>query len=102
MKKISLLAICSLLLLTACNTGYGLLQDHSEFVSAKLAGDQRRVVFSAHHYAYRPASGWRAFPDGGVPDYVPECKKATRWGWPFCILQFYVDEPFRTATLAPA
>lgn len=61
MKSI-LLVICTLLLLTACNTGYGPLQDHSEFISAKLAADQRTVVFSAHHYAYRPAAGWRAFP----------------------------------------
>lgn len=66
------LAIGTLLLLTACNLGYGPLQDHSEFVSAKLAEDQRTVVFSAHHYAYRPASGWRAFPDGGIPDYVTD------------------------------
>ena len=71
MKSI-LLAIGTLLLLTACNTGYGPLQDHSEFISARLAADQRTVVFSAHHYAYRPATGWRAFPDGGVPDYVTD------------------------------
>ena len=70
--KFFLLAICTLLLLTACNAGYGPLQDHSAFVNAKLAEDQRTVVFSAHHYRYRPASGWRAFPDGGIPDYVTD------------------------------
>ncbi len=70
--KTILLAICTLLQLTACNLGYGPLQDRSEFVSAKLATDQRTVVFSAHHYAYRPAAGWRAFPDGGIPDYVTD------------------------------
>lgn len=71
MRRILFLVIVTLLL-TACNLGYGPLQDHSKFVSAKLAEDKRTVVFSAHHYAYRPASGWRAFPDGGIPDYVTD------------------------------
>lgn len=72
MRRILFLAIATLLLLTACNAGYGPLQDYSEFVNAKLAEDQRTVVFSAHHYTYRPANGWRAFPDGGIPDYVTD------------------------------
>lgn len=70
--KTTLLAVCMLLLLAACNTGYGPLQDHSEFISARLTADQRTVVYSAHHFAYRPATDWRAFPDGGVPDYVTD------------------------------
>lgn len=73
MKKSLLLALAlGSLLLTACNLGYGPVQDHSEFISARLAGDQRTVVFSVHHFAYRPATGWRAFPDGGVPDYLTD------------------------------
>jgi hypothetical protein len=62
----------TLLLLTSCNFGYGPLQDHSEFVSARLAEDNHAVLFSFHRFAYRPATGWRAFPDGGIPDYVTD------------------------------
>jgi len=56
-------------LLSSCSPGYGPVQDHSEFVSAQLTPD-RRVLFSFHRFAYRPAAGWRAFPDGGIPTYV--------------------------------
>jgi len=31
--------------------------------------DGTRGVFSYHRFVYRPATGWRAFPDGGVPAY---------------------------------
>jgi hypothetical protein len=57
---------------TSCKAGYGPLEDHSEFVSARLAEDNRTVVFSAHQFTYRAATGWRAFPDGGIPDYVTD------------------------------
>ena len=57
---------------TSCSIGYGPLQDHSEFVSARLADNKQTVVFSFHDYAYRPAAGWRAFPDGGIPHYVTD------------------------------
>ncbi len=60
------------LLLAAFDAGYGLLEDHSEFVSAKLTPDGHTVVFTAHLHTYRPATGWRAFPDGGLPDYVSD------------------------------
>jgi hypothetical protein len=67
-----LVAISTLFLMTSCDAGYGPLQDHSEFVSARLADDGRTVVFSFHRFAYREATGWRAFPDGGIPDYVTD------------------------------
>ncbi len=65
------LASAVLPLLAACNMGYGPRQDHSEFVSAKLTED-KHVLFSYHHFAYRPAAGMRAFPDGGIPKYVKD------------------------------
>ena len=64
--------ISTLFVLTSCHLGYGPLQDRSKFVSARLADDQRTVLFSFHHFAYRAATGWRAFPDGGIPDYVTD------------------------------
>jgi hypothetical protein len=67
--KIAILFAGSLFLMTSCGTGYGPLEDHSEFVSARLV-DNRTVLFSFHRFTYRPATGWRAFPDGGIPDYV--------------------------------
>jgi hypothetical protein len=71
MKKV-LIAIGLLFLLTSCMGGYGPLEDHSEFVSAQLADDRSTIVFSAHHFAYRRATGLRAFPDGGIPYYVTD------------------------------
>lgn len=65
-------AISTLLLLISCHIGYGPLQDHSEFVSARLADDKHSILFSFHRFSYRPATGWRAFPDGGIPDYVTD------------------------------
>lgn len=50
--------------------GYGPQQDHSEFLSSATTPDGRLGVFSHHRYVYRPAAGWRAFPDGGIPYYV--------------------------------
>ena len=67
-----LLAISLLLMLSSCAMGYGPLEDHSEFVSARLAEDKRTIVFTAHHFTYRVATGWRAFPDGGIPKYVTD------------------------------
>ena len=68
----TLVAISTLLLMTSCHLGHGPLQDHSEFVSARLADDKRTVLFSFHRFAYRAATGWRAFPDGGIPDYAAD------------------------------
>jgi hypothetical protein len=64
-----LLAACLLMFLTSCNPGYGSLQDYSQFVSAKLLDDKESILFTYHRYTYRPAAGWRAFPDGGIPKY---------------------------------
>ena len=71
MKRAALF-ISVLFLTAACSVGYGPLQDHSEFVSARLADDKHSVLFSFHDFAYRPAAGWRAFPDGGIPNYVKD------------------------------
>ena len=70
--KYNVIAISTLFLLTSCHLGYGPLQDHSKFVSARLGHDQRTVLFSFHRFAYRPATGWRAFPDGGIPYYATD------------------------------
>ena len=50
--------------------GYGPMQDHSEFVSARLTEDNRTVLFTFHRFMYKPAGGWGAFPDGGIPRYL--------------------------------
>jgi hypothetical protein len=71
MKNV-IFAIAVLFFVTACHAGYGPIEDHSAFVSARLADDQRTVLFAFHRYAYRPATGWRAFPDGGIPDYLTD------------------------------
>jgi hypothetical protein len=67
-----LIVFSTLFLLASCHVGYGPLQDHSEFVSARLADDNHTVLFSFHRFIYRPATGWRAFPDGGIPDYLTD------------------------------
>jgi hypothetical protein len=64
--------ITVLFLMSSCEAGYGPPEDHSEFVSARLADDKHTVLFSFHHFVYRIATGLRAFPDGGVPDYVTD------------------------------
>jgi len=71
--KRTLIGISTLSLVTiSCQLGYGPLQDQSKFVSARLADDKRTVLFSFHRFAYRAATGWRAFPDGGIPNYVTD------------------------------
>jgi hypothetical protein len=70
--KRTLIAISTLLLMTSCHLGYGPLQDQSKFVSARLGDDKRIVLFSFHRFAYRAATGWRAFPDGGIPKYATD------------------------------
>ena len=70
--KRTLIAISTLFLMTSCHLGYGPLQDQSKFVSARLGDDKRTVLFSFHRFAYRAATGWRAFPDGGIPDYATD------------------------------
>jgi hypothetical protein len=70
--KIVFLFISAIFLIASCGAGYGPLEDHSEFVSARLADDKRTALFSFHRFAYRAATGWRAFPDGGVPDYITD------------------------------
>lgn len=64
-----LLAAGMLVLLTSCSWGYGSLRDYSKFVSAKLLDDKKSILFTYHRFTYRPATGWRAFPDGGIPRY---------------------------------
>jgi hypothetical protein len=54
-----------LFLLTGCNSGWGPPRDVSRFEHATVAADGRLGVFTYKQRIYRPASGWRAFPDGG-------------------------------------
>jgi hypothetical protein len=67
--RTAIFAVWMLVILTSCSSGYGSLQDYSRFVSARLLDDKKSILFTYHHYAYRPATGWRAFPDGGIPRY---------------------------------
>ena len=70
MKAVNALLQTSLLCFSFL--GYGPVQDHSEFVSARLTEDNRTVLFTFHRFMYKPAEGWRAFPDGGIPRYVED------------------------------
>jgi hypothetical protein len=54
-----------LLLLAGCNSGWGEPRDVSRFERAAIGPGGRLGVFSYKHRVYRPATGWRAFPDGG-------------------------------------
>ena len=63
------LSLLLLLVTASCRMGYGPLEDHSEFVSTRLSDDKTTAIFSFHRYAYRQATGIRAFPDGGIPYY---------------------------------
>ena len=65
-----LLFVVLMFLMVSCSIGYGPVQDYSRFVSAKLLDDGKTILFTYHDYAYRPATGWRAFPDGGISKYV--------------------------------
>lgn len=62
----------ALLLLWLCLAGctYGPVRNMSHFESARLMEDGNTVAFSAHLFAYRPATGLAAFPDGGIPKYT--------------------------------
>jgi hypothetical protein len=52
--------------------GYGPARDHSEFLSAGFVNDGTTVLFTSHELVYQPATGWRAFPDGGIPRYLKD------------------------------
>ena len=47
-----------LLLLLACNRGYGAPVDRATFASAVLHEDGARCVFALHDAVYRPAKGF--------------------------------------------
>jgi len=68
MKRL-ILSFAGLLLLSA-GCQYGPMQDYSRFTSAYLVQEDRTVVFTFHDFAYKPAAGIAAFPDGGIPHYV--------------------------------
>lgn len=56
--------------LVGCTLGYGPPLDNARIESAVLHDDGRRCVFGFHDVIYRPATGMRAFPDGGIPRYL--------------------------------
>jgi len=70
-----LLALLPVILVSACNWGYGEPVDRAKFGSAALHEDSARCVFALHDAVYRPAEGMRAFPDGGIPRYVVDRHK---------------------------
>lgn len=61
--------ICSCLLVlvavAGCNSGWGPPRDVSRFENAIIGREGRLGVFTYKQRIYRPAEGWRAFPDGG-------------------------------------
>lgn len=69
----------TVLVLTACNMGWGPPRDLSGFESAALIDDGKAAVFSYQRVAYRPATGWRAFPDGGPAKYIKDTRYAGVW-----------------------
>lgn len=52
--------------------GYGPPFDASKVVSAKVAGYGQIGIFTYKKIIYKPATGWRAFPDGGIPLYIKD------------------------------
>lgn len=71
MKRLIILILS--FIATGCSmAGYGPAVDYSRFVSVKLAGEGTAAVFTAQKLVYRPATGWRAFPDGGIPRYIED------------------------------
>ena len=61
------IAIMGALIVSGCT--YGPEQDYSRFNGAALLSDGR-VAVSHHRLTGRPATGFAAFPDGGVPRYT--------------------------------
>ena len=63
-----------MMLLCICCAGcqYGPKQDYGRFKSAALMQDGRMIVFTFHDLVYRPAKGFAAFPDGGIPKYIKD------------------------------
>lgn len=53
-------------------SGYGPSEDHSKAISAKVARFGEVGVFTYKKLIYRPATGWRAFPNGGIPKYLTD------------------------------
>jgi len=67
------LLITLVLSTAACGMyGYGPSEDRSRFVSARVTDDGAAVLITAKRLVYRPAAGWRAFPDGGIPRYITD------------------------------
>jgi hypothetical protein len=71
---IAILCLAALVLIAGCDFGWGPPRDISRFNSASLVGTGDRGVFTAEHIVYRPASGWRAFPDGGPAKYIVDVR----------------------------
>jgi hypothetical protein len=68
-RAINLLVLTALTVAAGCS--YGPPVDRSRFVAAHLLPGQR-VLFTYHKFIYRPATGFAAFPDGGIPKYVTD------------------------------
>ncbi|HEX9860387.1 MAG TPA: hypothetical protein VGB23_04230 [Nitrospirota bacterium] len=72
MRHFLLVTALSVVIAGCGMAGYGPPVDRSRIVSTASTPDGRLGVFSHHRLVYRPASGWRAFPDGGIPRYVKD------------------------------
>ena len=59
--------------------GWGPPRDLSGFESAALVDDGKAVVFSYQRVVYRPATGLRAFPDGGPAKYIKDTRCIGLW-----------------------
>jgi len=53
------------MILAGCDSGWGPPRDVSRFGNAVVADGGKTGVFTYKYRIYRPAAGWRAFPDGG-------------------------------------
>ena len=68
MRFVSLKRVFCLLVMAVvagCNSGWGPPRDVSRFGNALVDQAGRLGVFTYKQRVYRPAAGWRAFPDGG-------------------------------------
>jgi hypothetical protein len=72
------LLLCALslvsLTLISCSSGYGPPYGTDKLGSARVAQDGRSVIFSYRHERYKPAAGWRTFPDGGAGKHLEDSR----------------------------
>jgi hypothetical protein len=65
MIRIVLFLGLAMTIVAGCDSGWGPPRDVSRFGNAVVADGGKTGVFTYKYRIYRPAAGWRAFPDGG-------------------------------------